>query len=116
MGLFRSPQNELEKGGKEAEDQGIRNSCPKCGVQLPLTDLQENLNVCSACGYHFRIGPRERIFHICDEGTFAELDGDLMSRDLLDFPGYDQKLRNAKLASREKEGVLCGTAEISGRP
>ena len=57
MGLFRSPQNELEKGGKEAEDQGIRNSCPKCGVQLPLTDLQENLNVCSACGYHFRIGP-----------------------------------------------------------
>ena len=75
MGLFRSPQNELEKGGKEAEDQGIRNSCPKCGVQLPLTDLQENLNVCSACGYHFRIGPRERIFHICDEGTFAELTG-----------------------------------------
>ena len=33
MGLFRSPQNELEKGGKEAEDAGIRSACPRCGVQ-----------------------------------------------------------------------------------
>jgi len=53
---------------------------------------------------------------VCDEDTFKELDGELMSRDLLDFPGYDQKLRNAKLASREKEGVLCGTAQIEGEP
>ena len=81
MGLFRSPQNELEKGGKEAEDAGIRSSCPRCGVQLPLSDLQENMNVCTACGYHFRITPRERIAYITDEGSFRELDGELMSRD-----------------------------------
>lgn len=116
MGLFRSPQNELEKGGKEAEDAGIRSACPRCGVQIPLSDLQDNMNVCSACGYHFRVGPRERIAYIADEGTFQELDGDLISRDLLDFPGYDQKLRNAKLSSREKEGVITGTAEILGQP
>ena len=116
MGLFRSPQNELEKGGKEAEDAGIRNSCPRCGVQLPLSDLQENMNVCTACGYHFRITPRERIAYITGEGSFKELDGELMSRDVLDFPGYDQKLRNARLASREKDAVVCGTAEIGGCP
>jgi acetyl-CoA carboxylase carboxyl transferase subunit beta len=116
MGLFRSPQNELEKGGKEAEDAGIRNSCPSCGVQLPLSDLQENMNVCTACGYHFRITPRERIAYITGEGSFKELDGELMSRDVLDFPGYDQKLRNARLSSREKDAVVCGTAEIGGCP
>ncbi len=116
MGLFRSPQNELEKGGKEAEDAGIRNSCPRCGVQLPLSDLQENMNVCTACGYHFRITPRERIAYITGEGSFKELDGELMSRDVLDFPGYDQKLRNARLSSREKDAVVCGTAEIGGCP
>ena len=116
MGLFRSPQNELEKGGKEAEDAGIRSSCPRCGVQLPLSDLQENMNVCTACGYHFRITPRERIAYITDEGSFRELDGELMSRDLLDFPGYDQKLRNARLSSREKDAVVCGTAAIGGHP
>ena len=116
MGLFRSPQNELEKGGKEAEDAGIHSACPRCGVQLALSDLQENMNVCTACGYHFRVGPRERIAYIADEGSFQELDGDLLSRDLLDFPGYDQKLRNAKLASREKDAVVCGTALIMGQP
>ena len=116
MGLFRSPQNELEKGGKEAEDAGIRSTCPRCGVQLPLSDLQENMNVCTACGYHFRITPRERIAYITDEGSFRELNGELMSRDILDFPGYDQKLRNARLSSREKDAVVCGTAEIGQYP
>ena len=116
MGLFRSPQNELEKGGKEAEDAGIRNACPHCGALVALSDQQENLNVCPACGYHFRIGPRERIAYLTDEDSFSELDGSLMSKDVLGFPGYDQKLRNAKLASREKEGVVCGTARIGGEP
>ncbi len=116
MGLFRSPQNELEKGGTEAEDAGIRNACPHCGVLLPLSEQQENLNVCTSCGYHFRVSPRERVAYLADEGSFQELFGDLKSRDILDFPGYDQKLRNAKLSSREKEGVLCGTAEIEGQP
>lgn len=116
MGLFRSPQNELEKGGTEAEDSGIRNACPHCGVLLPLSEQQENRNVCTSCGYHFRVGPRERIAYLADEETFQELYGDLKSRDILGFPGYDQKLRNAKLASREREGVVCGTAEIEGLP
>ena len=50
MGLFRSPENELEKGGKPVpeEDAGIRTACPHCGVQLPLNDLQDNLQVCTA--------------------------------------------------------------------
>ena len=118
MGLFRSPQNELEKGGKPVpeEDAGIRTTCPHCGVQLPLSELQDNQQVCTACGYHFRIGPRDRIGYLTDEESFQELYGDMMSRDILDFPGYDQKLRNAKLASREKEGVVCGAARVGGEP
>ena len=118
MGLFRSPENELEKGGKPVpeEDAGIRTTCPHCGVQLPLSELQDNQQVCTACGYHFRIGPRDRIGYLTDEESFQELYGDMMSRDILDFPGYDQKLRNAKLASREKEGVVCGAAKIGGEP
>ena len=116
MGLFRSPQNELEKGGKPVpeEDAGIRATCPHCGVQLPLNELQDNLQVCTSCGYHFRMGPRDRISYLVDEDSFAELYGELKSRDVLSFPGYDQKLRNAKLASREKEGVICGTAQVGG--
>lgn len=113
-GLFRSPQNELEKGGNAIMNEGIRNACPHCGASLPLSEQQDNMNVCTSCGYHFRVTPRERITYITDEDSFAELFADLKSRDVLGFPGYDQKLRNAKLASREKEAALCGTAKIKG--
>lgn len=64
----------------------------------------------------FEWAPGTRIVYLVDEESFQELDGDLKSRDILGFPGYDQKLRNAKLAAREKEGVVCGTAQIDGQP
>ena len=42
MGLFRSPQNELEKGGKQLknpqeEQHEITMTCPKCGTQTPVS-------------------------------------------------------------------------------
>ncbi len=114
MGLFRSPQNELEKNSGEAE--GIRNACPRCGVLIDLTEQQENLGTCPNCGHHFRLSPRERIAYLADEDSFEELFGDLRSHDVLGFPGYDQKLRNAKLASREREGVICGRCRIENEP
>ena len=72
MGLFRSPQNELEKGGIKpgSEETGINNTCPHCGALLTISEQWENLNVCTSCGYHFRIGPRERVAYLADEGTF----------------------------------------------
>lgn len=117
MGLFRSPQNELEKGGRrtEEENSGINNTCPHCGILLPISEQWENLNVCTGCGYHFRIGPRDRLNIVTDEGSFQELYGELKSKDVLGFPSYEGKLRNAKLASREREGVVCGTATICGQ-
>lgn len=118
MGLFRSPQNELEGGGRRGsvsreEPSEITNSCPACSKATPVTELWENLNVC-ACGYHFRMNARQRIAYLTD--SFEELFGELTSRNILDFPGYDGKLKSAKLASREKDGVVCGKAEIEGRP
>ena len=61
--------------------------------------------MCTACGYHFRIGPRDRIGYLTDEESFQELYGDMMSRDILDFPGYDQKAAQRQAGLREKEGV-----------
>lgn len=117
MGLFKSPQNELESGGRkisEVENTGIHTTCPKCGSGILENDLWDNLKVCPSCSHHFRLSPRQRIGFLVDADSFQEMDNDLTSRDILDFPGYDAKLRNAKLASREKEGVICGTCCIKG--
>ena len=120
MGLFRSPQNELEKGGKQPknpqeESHEITMTCPKCGTQTPVSELWDTQNVCR-CGHHFRMTARQRISFLADEDSFTELDGDMTSRDILNFPNYENKLKSARLSTREKEGVLCGTLRVEGEP
>lgn len=118
MGLFRSPQNELEKGGTKGADDnaGIQTTCPSCNGIQTENDLWDNFNVCIHCGHHFRISPRQRLDMLIDPDSFTEMNRAMRSRDILGFPGYDAKLRNAQLASREREGVLCGTAKILEEP
>ncbi|MFI3325667.1 MAG: acetyl-CoA carboxylase carboxyltransferase subunit beta [Clostridia bacterium] len=115
MGLFKSPENELEGGGKKvasaSQDSEVTNSCPVCAKATPISQLWDNHNVC-ACGYHFRMTARQRVAYLTDE--FEEMFRDLRSTNVLDFPGYEQKLKTAQLTSREIEGVICGKAVIKG--
>lgn len=120
MGLFRTPQNELEKGGKQLknpkeEQHEVTMTCPKCGAATPVSELWDTQNVC-ACGHHFRMTARQRINFLTDEESFEELFADLQSRDILNFPNYESKLKSARLSTREKEAVVCGTAQVAGRP
>lgn len=114
-GLFKSPQNELENGSSRAavsdEEAEFTVVCPTCGKETPVTVLAENLNVCS-CSHHLRLTARQRIDYLTDE--FEEILDNLESENILDFPGYDGKLKIAKVNSREKEGVVCGKAIIGG--
>lgn len=119
MGLFRSSQNELEKGGKQLknpleEQHEATMTCPKCSLQTPISELWDAQNVCR-CGHHFRMTARQRIDFLADEGSFTELYGDITSKDILDFPNYENKLKSARLSTREKEAVICGTAELYGK-
>ena len=114
------PKNELEKGGRTAalfqtDASEPEKTCPNCRKAVPLSRLWANANTCP-CGYHFRMSARQRIDFLTDKGSFRELFADIQSADPLDFPGYQEKLETVRTASREKEGVLCGTAAIGGEP
>jgi len=118
--LFKRPSNELENYNKFYKTvlPDVPNEmcvlCPVCKQTLYTGSLYENSNVCPKCGYHFRINARQRINIITDENSFVELYGDLSSKNPIHFPNYEQKLRQAQLASAEKEAVVCGTAKITG--
>lgn len=112
------PKNELEDGGRKAaavhadENEPVK-TCSNCHKEIPLSALYANGLVCS-CGHHFRMNARHRIKLLADAGTFQEMDKQIVSKDILSFPGYEEKLDVAKNASNEAEAVVCGTAEIQG--
>lgn len=116
---FLKPKNELETGGRTAaevqSDAGEpEKKCPNCRKEIPLSRLWENGLVCS-CGHHFRMKSRQRINLIADKGSFKELFDGQISRNPLEFPGYENKLETVRAASREEEAVVCGTASIGGK-
>ena len=116
---FLKPRNELE-GAENAETSMpfVPNSmwvkCPSCNNMLLASDLKENNGVCVKCKHHFRMTARERIDLVADKGTFEEINGDMTSKDFLNFPKYKEKLAAAKSKSQENESVVTGTCEIGG--
>ena len=115
--FFRKPNIALEGGEDDAsafvpEKAAIK--CEKCKTLILSDDLNANGKVCAKCGYHFKMGARERIKYIADEGEFEELFADVTAGNRLDFPDYDDKLEKARAASGENEAVVCGEAKIGG--
>lgn len=113
---FLKPKNQLEEGGRSSapvqRDAGEpEKKCPNCHKDIPLSRLWANDLVCS-CGYHFRMKARQHIQMITDKGSFHELYPNMKADNPLNFPGYKEKLETVRVASSEKEAVVCGTAAI----
>ena len=93
--------------------------CPKCRSDHDPAAVKENLSVCPACGFHQRIGARERIAQLADEGTFVEYWGHLRTLDPLgfvDLEPYPERVREAQGESRLTEAIVAGTATIASAP
>lgn len=118
--IFKRPKNVLE-GHTKMESVITRElpeelsvACPKCKKMLVLSELADLMHVCPYCRQHFRINARQRIDWICDENTFVEMDRELSSTNIIGFPDYDKKLKNARLESSEADAVVCGLCKIGG--
>lgn len=115
---FRKPKNELESLPDEQQNtpfipEEMWIKCPKCNKMLLTTDMEENLHVCTKCNHHFRMNGRQRVEMLVDTDTFSEQDSELVSTNILDFPGYEEKLEKAR-KSGSKESVICGECKIGG--
>ena len=114
---FVKPKNELEGSAEKQQNvpfvpEEMWVKCPNCNTMLLTTDMEENLHVCTHCDHHFRLSAKQRIALLADKHTFEEHDAGLTSKNILDFPGYDEKLQKAK--KKSNESVICGTCGISG--
>ena len=89
-------------------------TCKSCGQPVLRRDLVKNRYVCPLCGYHHPVGAYYRLSLILDEGSFKELDADLVSNDPLSFPGYEAKLDGARRRTGLGEAVVTAVGRIDG--
>lgn len=94
--------------------EGLWVKCTRCGAIVYTKELKKNYKICLKCGFHFRMGARERIDMICDKDTFVEFNSNIVSVDPLGFPGYKEKLKLCKEKSGLNEAVITGKGSIDG--
>ena len=93
--------------------------CDECGTMLFHRELSDNLNVCTNCGHHMAITPRDRFAALFDGGIFAEVEVPEPNADPLHFRDqkkYPDRMKAAQKKTGEKEAMLVATGEMGRTP
>ena len=93
--------------------------CKECGTMLFHREVSDNLNVCSSCGHHMAITPRDRFISLFDGGIFAEINVPTPIDDPLKFRDqkkYPDRMKAAQKGTGEKDAMLVGTGDIGRTP
>jgi acetyl-CoA carboxylase carboxyl transferase subunit beta len=104
---------------KTVRTEGLFTKCDGCSHSLFIREFEDNHCVCPKCGYHGRIGARDRLRLTFDDEKWVELDSNLTSNDPLHF--VDKKPYSERLASMQKamginDAVITGEGKVGGYP
>ncbi len=99
--------------------EGLWLKCDNCRAIIWRKTLEDNLNVCPKCDFHFKIDAVTRLRVLFDGAQWQEFDKNLTSSDPLEF--VDQKAYRDRLASMQKntslkDAIICAGGKLSGRP
>ncbi len=119
MGWFSRKKENISKLSKKSEiPDGLWSKCEECSEIIHTKQLEVNLWCCPKCDFHFRIGSKEYISFLFDEGTFKELDKKMKSGDPLEFADT-KKYKDRIGATIKKTGlndaVKTGVGKINGK-
>lgn len=113
-----SVENAPADGEKSVRTEGLWLKCEGCGEIIWRKALDENLQVCPKCGYHFRIGAVARLQMLFDDGRYEEHDASLTSSDPLSFVDskrYRERLEAMRAATDLPDAIVSATGELMGR-
>ena len=97
---------------------GLWMKCQSCNQLVFKKTVEEHLNVCPECNFHFTIPAQKRIELLLDAESFQERYGDMTSIDPLGFKDritYPERLRAEQKKTGLKEAAVVGRGKIEGR-
>jgi acetyl-CoA carboxylase carboxyl transferase subunit beta len=122
MSWFRKKSQRIESVPAEerrVKTEGVFEKCPGCDAALYRAELETSQHVCPHCGHHFRIGARQRLAFLYDEGKYEELDAEIISTDPLEFVDtkpYRERLEQARRKTGLPEAVINARGRVGGHP
>jgi acetyl-CoA carboxylase carboxyl transferase subunit beta len=120
MPWFRKKKGKIEpvrESDRVVRTENVFVRCEECGEHLYKKELEENLQVCHHCNYHFRIGAYDRLEKMFDDGYCEELDAEVISTDPLEFVDrkpYKKRIQQARHATGLPEAVINARGKIGG--
>jgi len=115
MAWFRKEKKPKEAGEKVAIPEGLWIKCEECKAIVYRKEVEQNLNVCPKCGYHFRLNARERFDLLFDDGAYKEFASNIRSGDPLDFRDtkrYRDRLKVYEQRVGKGDAVLCADGKL----
>ena len=91
--------------------------CKSCHSLMYYKEVENQNYVCPKCGYHLRIGVKERLELLVDEDTFTEFDDNLKPIDPLKFvdkKAYSQRIEAGIKKTGRDSSVVSGECEMNG--
>jgi acetyl-CoA carboxylase carboxyl transferase subunit beta len=121
MAWFRKEKKprELSTEKQTAIPEGLWVKCDECKEIVYRKEVEANFNVCTKCGYHFRIPARERFEMLFDDGKYKEFASDIRSADPLEFRDtkrYRDRLKVYENRVGKGDAVLCAEGKLDGMP
>jgi acetyl-CoA carboxylase carboxyl transferase subunit beta len=99
--------------------EGLWVKCEACREMVYKKEVLRNSNVCPKCNYHFRIGSRQRLAMLLDDGAYEVFDADIAPRDALEFNDvkpYADRLLDYQKRTGLKDALISAVGKIGGHP
>jgi acetyl-CoA carboxylase carboxyl transferase subunit beta len=99
---FHKNKAPLTNSEKRDVPNDVFDQCKGCDKILYTEKLIQSLCVCPSCNYHFRISPDKYVDLLLDDGSFEEMDANLMNEDPLKFTDlkpYGERLRSSGMGT-----------------
>jgi acetyl-CoA carboxylase carboxyl transferase subunit beta len=113
------PKIKRRQEAKKNVPEGLWSKCPSCNEVLYKADLANNLEVCPKCGYHHRIGARERLDLLLDVDGRHEIGAEIRPLDALKFKDqkkYSERLTEAQKITKETDSLVVMAGAIKSIP
>jgi len=102
---------------EEADMTNLWTRCNNCQRILYKQDILDNLHVCPACHFHFRLSAEQRLPLMFDNGQYAMIDENIYSVDRLKFEDsqkYSKRLEDNVKKTGKSEAVTTAIGTMGG--